>query len=465
MRTNTKTMSRRGLIRLISLLTAGLVAFAVMTGVYAWRNTQATRHIEYSYQRSLENLAMSVESIKTTLNKGMYSNSSQMLGDLSGRLSGDASGAKMSLSQLPVNELNLENTNTFLSQVGNYSNSLARKFARGEELTEEDRENIASLLEYAENLSNELWEIENLVSSGHFIFKDPYTDGDSETYHIRDGFADVEGLFENYKSLTYDGPFSEHIMTGEPRLIENEPFVLPERILTDACRVSACETMEHTGQTEGRIPKYVFRGDNATVTFTRNGGVFASMIKNRQVGEKDISMERAIELAENYLDDIGVANMTHTYYSHNGGVCIINFASEHVLDIARPNDTEITGDIVQERVPVVVYPDLIKVGVALDNGEIVSFDATPYITAHHEREMTQPTRSEAEARSGLSPLLAVQNVRLAVIPSSGNNEVLCYEFLCQSSRGNQVLVYVNANTGAEEQISLVRISESGTLVV
>ena len=41
----------------------------------------------------------------------------------------------------------------------------------------------------------------------------------------------------------------------------------------------------------------------------------------------------------------------------------------------------------------------------------------------------------------------------------------CYEFLCKDKEGQQVLVYVDAKTGEEEQILLVYASEDGVLTV
>jgi len=59
----------------------------------------------------------------------------------------------------------------------------------------------------------------------------------------------------------------------------------------------------------------------------------------------------------------------------------------------------------------------------------------------------------------------VQNVKLTIIPSSGEHERLCWEFLCRAQNGNNVLVYINAETGAEEQILLLKINDNGTLVI
>lgn len=445
-------MSRRGFVRLISFLTAGLTAFAIMSWVYYSRNVMAKRQIEYGYLRSLEQLSLSIDNIKNSLNKGIYSNSPLTLYDLSGKLSSDAGSAKMSLSQLPVTELNLEKTNRFLSQVGNYSASLARKFANGEELTEEDRENLSKLLSHAESLSAEVWGIENMVAGGHLTFEEVVSKanhlGDAEKPypdHISGGFGNVEGLFGEYPSLIYDGPFSDHIAQKEALMIKGKQHVGKEQALEIAKKVSGAERLEIAGDQTGKIPAYTFSDGDTTVSITQNGGLFAYMLKYRPVGEKAISSDKAVQIAEEYLVKIGYTNMVENYYELNGGVCTVNFVGFHE--------------------GVTAYTDLIKVGVALDDGEIMSFDARAFITSHHRRNPETPSISQEEAAKNISPQLTVQNVRLAIIPTMGENERLCYEFYCKAKNGNQVLVYINAETGYEEQIMLIRTGDNGTLVI
>jgi germination protein YpeB len=137
--------------------------------------------------------------------------------------------------------------------------------------------------------------------------------------------------------------------------------------------------------------------------------------------------------------------MVDTYYETDGGICTVNFAG-------------IENGVTD-------YTDLIKVGVALDNGEIMSLDARGFITAHYDRKAQSPAITPEKATEALSSYLTVQNTKTAIIPSMGENERFCYEFLCLSERGTQVLVYVNADTGLEEKIMLLKISDKGTLVV
>jgi germination protein YpeB len=111
---------------------------------------------------------------------------------------------------------------------------------------------------------------------------------------------------------------------------------------------------------------------------------------------------------------------------------------------------------------VLIYPDLLKVKVALDNGEIVGFDAYQYIMSHRKRDIPKPKLTEAEARKKVSGRLNVERVKLAIIPLPGDKEQLCYEFKGKYNQSDY-FVYINADTGYEENILKIIKDEDGTL--
>jgi len=112
-----------------------------------------------------------------------------------------------------------------------------------------------------------------------------------------------------------------------------------------------------------------------------------------------------------------------------------------------------------------MYPDQIKVKVALDNGEILGVDARQYLMSHHRRTLPEPAISAAEAEERLRPELSVQRVQLALIPDlAGTGEILTYEFLAHMGE-ETYLVYINAETGAEEQILQQVETDGGTFAL
>lgn len=448
---NRINISKRAFVRIISFFTAAVLVLGAMSVQNGMTAGNAKMMMQYSYMRAVEDLSLSMDNIKNTLNKGLYSNSPQMLSELSGKLWSDAAAAKVALSQLPVEELNLEQTYKFLSQVGNYSQSLAKRFGNGEELTGNDRENLRTLYGYAETLSNSLWKVEEQLESGKMNFEKAaqaaYESGSNgvESVNVTEGFTDFEEGFEDYPTLIYDGPFSDHILEKTPLMTQGKAEITAEEALKKAITVSGVGSLAEVGEEAGKMPSYVFEGDGATVSVTKNGGYFCYMMKYRPVSQTAITVDNALKYAHNYMDKLGIDDMTDTYYEINNGVCIFNFAGD---------DDGVT-----------LYTDLIKIGVAMDNGEIMSFDARGYITNHTDRDLNEPTLTKAQAQAKLSENLNVKSVSLAVIPSSGQNERYCYEFVCTDPDGKQILVYINADTGAEEDILLLQISSKGKLTV
>lgn len=135
-----------------------------------------------------------------------------------------------------------------------------------------------------------------------------------------------------------------------------------------------------------------------------------------------------------------------TYYEKADGVCTINYAAT-------------SGNVI-------LYTDLIKVGVALDDGSIVFYDARGYINNHRDRTLGEPAITAEEALQSVSPSLTVLSERLALIPTSGQNEVLTYEFRPKRAKARarrRCSSMVNASTGAEEQILLLLETSEGTM--
>ena len=158
-----------------------------------------------------------------------------------------------------------------------------------------------------------------------------------------------------------------------------------------------------------------------------------------------LSYEEAVNKAQQYLSAHGYDSMKDTYYETDNGVMTLNFA---YYDSASQT---------------ICYTDLIKVEVSLQDGSILGLDARGYLVNHHDRTIAEPALTVEQAQESLSDALTVDSVRPALIPSSGQNEVATYEFLCSSATGDRILVYINSQTGAEEQLLILLQTPNGTL--
>ncbi|MBR1764495.1 MAG: germination protein YpeB [Ruminococcus sp.] len=444
-------MRKRTLIRIFSITAATAAVMAVNGMILSKRSAQASLSLQNSYLRALEELSTAADNISNTLQKELYAGTADMHQKLSQQLWRDSSTAKAALAQLPVSGAELENTYKFLSQVGNYSLAMSEKVREGEQITDEEYENLASLYDFSLKLRDGMWSLENSVAGGEISISDALgkQDEDLDAPTVTDGFEDFEEGFDSYPTLIYDGPFSDHILEKKPLLLEGEREISREMAHERAGFALGVDLgdIDLIGEEEGKMPSYLFSDEagTATCSITKQGGYISYFLKSRQVMTSSISEEDALAAADKILEDRGYTSMGRTYYENTANIMTVNYAF-YADDIC-------------------CYTDLIKVSVAMDNGEVLGLDCRGYLVNHTRRQFPKDRKSVLDVQQQLSPKLTLLSRGLAVIPSDSQEELLCYEFKCEAPDGTHVIVYFNVVTGKEEQILILFESESGTLTM
>jgi len=266
-------------------------------------------------------------------------------------------------------------------------------------------------------------------------------------------FGNLEDKFSNYPTMIYDGPFSDNVIEGKPKGLEGENINL-EKAKEKATKFvgedkvgSIIETSSGKGKvsTFGLevIPKDNDRSRAISIDITKKGGYPLWMLNPREIPEKKLTDQQASDKAQKFLKEQGFGDLTETYFLKNDNTTTITF-----IGVSKEG--------------VLIYPDLLKVKVALDNGEIVGFDANQYIMAHRKRDIPKPKLTEEQARKKVSQRLKVERVKLAIIPLPGDKEQLCYEFKGKFNQSDY-FVYINADSGYEENILKIIKDEDGTL--
>ncbi len=442
-------ISRRTIARIVSFSLAIIAVLGAADLIYMRRLTRAESFIEYGYRQAVEDLASSADKISSTLTKELYSGSPAMMTRLSNELLSQASTAKNALTKLPIYSTDLEQTEKFLTQIGNYASSLSAAAARGEEISYEDYSRLNTLCRNAKELSKQLWEMQSKFLSDDKTITDLFSDMEAggESF-VSDGFSKLEDSFSSTPKLIYDGPFSDHILERTPLMIQGASAINEEtaqRRAAQYCGVEDWQLKAVEGGEQGRMPSFCFQGDGVYCAVTKNGGFISYLIKSREPSSSKITPAEAAVYARAYLDSLAIAGMQKTYYETYNNVCTINYAYE---------DDGVT-----------CYTDLVKVSVAMDNGEILGFDARGFLVNHHERNLGEPVLSEQECQEKLSPMLSVVKSSLAVIPTDSVDEKLCWEFKCKTSNDDTVLVYINSKTGDEEDILILLETDESQLTV
>lgn len=448
-------MTRRGKIRLAALL-CGLVA--VLGGLWAdshFMLASSATQLEYAQRRSLNDLTDYVSGLRSTLRKAPYVNTASMRNTLSMELAEQSGGAKAALSALPLSQEASDRLSRFLSQTGDYALYLARRSAAGEDPDENSGDVLATLEEYAGKLSQALEkaqakaDTENLSLSGVRSALNNIEDF-SSLPSLDDDFDQAAKEFAQFPTLLYDGPFSDHIPQRAPLFLAGEREVTQEEAAQEAARFLGVDPSRLNALGEGgsQIAVWAFATEDSQVSITKAGGQVAYYKKAGAVNAENLSAEQAVEKARQALADLGIRDVRESYYVKNDNTCTVNFAGLAALD----------G---QE---VLCYPDLVKVTIELEQGGTVEIDTAGWMMNRHQRDLAAPSLSQEQAVESVSPRLTVSESALAVIPTPGLDEVLCWEFHCFDG-DREFLVYINAENGQEEQLYLLRRDDHGTLVI
>ncbi len=406
---------------------------------------------ESMYRRAYGDLSDSLYDMESTLAKLLAVNSPAqrvLLLDELWRLSG---GAVSSMSQIPSAFPDTEEVNRFVVRLGDYAHSLTKRTISGDTLSQEDLDTLKGLRESCRSLAQRTAQrleegdipLESLEADAYYSqTQDPAGTGDNA--------QGEEGILE-FPTLIYDGPFSESAEKLEPKGLTGQD-ITEEEARAIAEGITGC-SLQSNGLVEGSIPAYDFSyagedGSWAEIEITRQGGAILWYMKpasgNAEGKPEDSEARRYRNAALQKLRELGYENMQATYAQYYGGAALINFAATQ-------------GDVI-------LYSDLVKVWVDRETLEVIGIDARNYLFSHVERALPEATLPPEEAEAKIAPQLNIESRALALIPITPETERLCYEFKC-TLEGDSYIIYINAETGAEEQVFRIIDSEDGTLVI
>lgn len=440
---------------MLSIICVLLIVVAILVAILYQKQREYRQASENSYNMAFSELVDYVQNVETYLAKSLISSTPEHGAETLTHLWREANLAQTYLSRLPIESQELENTEKFLNQVSDYSYSLSRKNIYNESLSDEDLNNLKELHGYSVDLENTLNQLSEDLNSGRFEWGELTKKGTvafaQQVDNIsKESFSNLEENFHEYSGLIYDGAFSEHLTSSEPKGLtgddvdENKAQELAKEFVGQ----DKVKEINSLGFAENAtIPVYDFsittnNDETVNISISKKGGHVVNMNSNRDINTEVITQEEANSKALEFLNSRGFPNMEETYYLKQDGIVTINYA--------------------YKQDDVIMYPDLIKVKVALDNGEILGVETTGYLNNHTERNLDNIKITEEEARKDLNPDLEITSSGLAVIPTEWKTELLCYEFKGKVE-DKEFLVYINAENGREEDILIITNTPNGTL--
>lgn len=449
-----KVFNKKNLL-VLSIVIA-IIAILLAITLYQKQKTFETA-TQNNYNMAFYEVVNHMQDVQSYLAKSLISKSSENGAETLTNVWREANLTQTYLSMLPLESQELENTQKFLNQVGDYSYSLSRKNIKKEELTEEDLNHLGDFHNYSIELSNTLNQLSDDLNSGRISWRDLTSDKVSpfaqEVSNIsKDSFSNLQESFREYSGLIYDGAYSEHLNNGEKKAVTGEEITedVAEQKVRDFIGNDKIREISKLGLSENsNIPGYNFsvkdnEDHNINIAISQIGGHIISMNSDRNVTDESITQEEANEIGKNFLLEKGFDNMKETYFLKQDGIVTVNYAYNQ------------NG--------VIMYPDLIKVKIALDNGEILGMETTGYLNTHHERDISKVKITREQAKQKLNTNLEILSEGLAVIPTEWQTEILCYEFKGKV-KDTDFLVYINAENGDEEDILIITNTPNGTLTM
>jgi len=447
--------------KIITFIVMALIILSLILGYNLYEKNRAYKvSTENNYNMAFYELVDYMQNVKTYLAKALITTDDKHGAETLTHVWREANLAQTYLAMLPLESQELENTEKFLNQVSEYSYSLSRKNINNEDLKEEDFNNLKSLYSYSIDLSNVLNQLSEDISSGRVSWSELKKDGNTlfaqQVSNIsQDSFGALEENFHEYAGLIYDGAFSEHLtstqkkgLTGEIIDEETARRKVEEFIGKDRIKeITSFELSQNSDIEAYAVGIKTHQDETISMSISKVGGHVIYMNSDKNVETQIISDEEAKTKAKEFLDSKGIGNMKATYYINQGGISTINFAYEQKYD---------------DNQSVIMYADLIKVKVALDNGEILGIETTGYLNNHYERTFAIPKVSMEEAKAKLNKDIEISNQRLAMIPTEWSTEIFCYEFQGKID-DIQFLTYINVETGDEEDTLVITNTENGTL--
>ena len=351
---------------MLSIIVTSFVIILALLGYIIKIRNDNKQEAENMYNHAFFELSSYIDNINNLLSKAQISKDPSHGAKTMSEIWRQSNLAQTNLAELPIEQDVIAQTSKFLSQTSDFSYSLAMQTIDQIPVSDEQLKNIKSLSDYAQKLQNSISSLSNELNSGRLYWNEIAKKGTATFKQISqegegNSFTEISKNFQDYPGLIYDGPFSEHItdikpvgITGE-EIDSNKAIEIAKKFIDKNVKeTSVYESAQAT------IPSFdvsltLDNDDIISVSVSKIGGHVLYMLYNKQTEGSNIDIEQAKQKASDFLKKKEYTNMQSTYYMNENNIATINFA------YTQDNIT--------------IYPDLIKVQVAMDTGDIVGFDA------------------------------------------------------------------------------------------
>ncbi|MED1468073.1 germination protein YpeB [Bacillus salipaludis] len=438
---------------LIGVLTIGVAGTAFWGYQEHQEKNAVLLNAENNYQRAFHGLTYQVDLLHDKIGTTLAMNSRHSLSPSLAEVWRITSEAHNDVGQLPLTLLPFNKTEEFLANIGNFSYRTAIRDLDKEPLTDKEYNSLKVLYKQSGEIQNELRNVQAMVLKNNLRWMDvelALASGKEMTDNtIIDGFKTVEKTVTGYDETDL-GPTFANMQKKD----ENFKNIKGKKITRTEAVSEAKKYMRFDGDSKVKVTEngkgsdYGFYSvsiknsktdQEASMDITKKGGFPIWFINHRDVKKQTISLNDAGNRAAKFLKDQGFTDLELFESTQYDNIGVLNFVT--TLNKVR------------------VYPESIKVKVALDNGDIIGVSAEEYLKTHHDRKIPSPVITMKQARSKVNPKFKVMEDREAIIVNDLNKEVLCYEFLGTIGE-DTYRIFINAQNGIEEDVEKLKNAEA-----
>ena len=245
--------------------------------------------------------------------------------------------------------------------------------------------------------------------------------------------------------MIYDGPFSDSVVNSEIKGVSGEDVSKEDAVKEIEEVFKDVSTIKFEGETNGKFETYNYSlmtsdSQDLYVQVLKTGGNIITVSGQNLSDVKNIDMENGAKIALEFAKRNGIEKAEVVWQEELNNQAYFNLAP-------------VIGDVI-------IYPELVKVKVDMEHGNVIGYDAITYFTNHTSRNLSGANDISVTLPTGFT----LKEKRLVLAPLDYNREVLCYEYRAEKE-GITYYFYFNAKTGKEENIlKVVETSDSSKLM-
>ncbi len=432
---------------IILMLLAAVITLSVFVGIYAKDRVEKDRDLDAFYQSAYYGLVGNFVDIENDLAKARVMTDSKILKEDLMKIDVNCNLASQNLQVFYANNDGMHNLMSYINQLGDYCRYLIRELDHGKSLTTTQVENLNKLWGVSKEYGKLLNSLQDYAKDGNSLAK---LLGESNE-EFEDILSSINNGSIEYPSLIYDGPFSDGVLKREAKGVVGEE-ITPEqgkKFVEKYLVGYDIENIEYAQDNVNRIPSYLYAvklkgGRQCSVQIAKKGGLLLLIDLFHEVEEPSLTIEQCQKVAEQYCESIGLKNMKAVWINNNKSNVYINMC--------------------YEQDGIVNYPDMVKLKISLDTGEVIGYEGLNYAFNHTAREYEEPKISEEQAILNVSAILENIEIRLVTIPWNTVSEKVAYEIVGELD-GEKYFVYVDAYNGDELNVLRMIDSNQGDLLM